>query len=57
MQDAVRAIRYTQGTTNTAAAIRAAVSMFERVGQRSGAQRISVILTDGGSNNKQETFE
>ena len=57
VQEAVGAITYTQGTTNTGAAIQAAIDMFERVGQRSGAQKISVILTDGGSNNKKDTFQ
>ena len=54
--NAIRDVVYLRGSTNTAAALTYASDMMERVGQRSGTQRIAVILTDGGSNDKAATF-
>jgi hypothetical protein len=54
--DFIQKLPYTRGTTNTAAALDMAVDrMFNN--DRSNPPNIAVVLTDGGSNEKQKTIE
>ena len=56
IRTAISNVNYLRGTTNTGQAISYVKDMFQNQGGRNGAQQIAVILTDGGSNNKQATF-
>lgn len=49
-------MQYIRGTTNTAAAITYVRNMFADDSSRPDSAKVAVILTDGGSNNKQATF-
>ncbi len=53
------ALQYMRGTTNTADAIDYVVDkMFNpQFGDRSGVPNYCIIITDGGSNNKEKTFQ
>ena len=59
VRDAVTNIAYTRGTTNTAEALRySRETMFtSNNGERDGVPNIMIVITDGGSNNKEETLE
>lgn len=59
MVQAVDNIAYTRGSTNTAAALRFAhTSAFtERNGDRQNVRDVIVLLTDGQSNNREETLK
>ena len=48
-----------RGTTNTAAAIEYIINkMFKpEFGDRPGVPNYAIIITDGGSNNKEQTFQ
>ena len=56
--DAVNRIQYIHGTTNTGAALRMAVSeVFNNGrGDRTDVPNVVVLMTDGGSNNKEDTI-
>ena len=58
MQAHIEALSYTRGTTNTAQALDYVQNnMFSGAnGDRTGVANIAVILTDGGSNDKEATF-
>lgn len=56
---AVESVRYTRGTTNTAGALNfVRNSMFNSgSGDRSNSPNIVVVMTDGGSNDREKTQE
>ncbi len=53
-----RCLQYKRGTTNTAAAIEYVIdNMFRtQYGDRDGVPNYGIIITDGGSNDKERTF-
>lgn len=57
LRERTLAIEYIRGTTNTADAIKYAETMFRNDDSRPDSVKIAVILTDGGSNNKESTFD
>ena len=59
MMAAIRELPYRPGRTNTAEALRyVRNNMFNGgAGDRSDVTNVVVILTDGGSNNKEDTFQ
>ena len=58
MLSAFAAMPYTRGTTNTAAALNMLrTQMFTSgKGDRASASNVAIILTDGGSNQKNDTL-
>ena len=49
---------YSRGTTNTASALSTMRSMFDKSGsQRDKFRKVGILITDGESNNREDTFQ